>query len=408
MKRVLTFTLIFLLIIATASFLVPYYLVNINTEKKPFYVGVNFCGNTTAEAKLLIDKVKNYTNLFVLQSWPISRNETATKEICDYAVAQGLNIIINLGVHDEDTFSWQLPLLDNAKQRWGDRFLGVYYDDEPGGVQLDYDWSGFPANYSRYFNRSSNSPLNRIYAKMLEANDTGVPPDDYDAEAEYFTSLIRRSINPERWKAEGIQTFTSDYALYWFDYLGGYDVMLAQFGWNNSFVQDIALNRGAARMQNKDWGAIITWKYTEAPYLDSGEEIYKQMRMAYEAGAKYVVIFNYPKIEDNPYGIMTDEHFEALERFWKDIMTTPNTRPTPDSSKAEAALVLPKNYGWGMRNPEDRIWGFWGPDEKSPRIWKLSRLLLSHYGIHLDIVYDDPAFPLAGNYTRIYYWNQTI
>jgi hypothetical protein len=408
MKRVLTLTLIFLLIIATASFFVPYYLVNINTEKKPFYVGVSFCGNTTAEAKLLIGKVKNYTNLFVLQSWPISRNETATKETCDYAVAQGLNIIINLGVHDENTFSWQLPLLDNAKQRWGDRFLGVYYDDEPGGVQLDYDWSGFSANYSRYFNRSSNSPLNRIYAKMVEANDTGVPPDDYDAEAEYFTGYVKRSINPERWKAEGIQTFTSDYALYWFDYLGGYDVMLAQFGWNNSFVQDIALNRGAARVQNKDWGAIITWKYTKAPYLDSGEEIYKQMRMAYEAGAKYVVIFNYPKIKDNPYGIMTDEHFEALERFWKDMMTVPNARPTPDSSKAEAALVLPKNYGWGMRNPEDRIWGFWGPDEKSPRIWQLSRILLSQYGIHLDIVYDDPAFPLAGNYTRIYYWNQTI
>jgi hypothetical protein len=408
MKRALTITLIFLLLTATASIIVPYYLVNISTEKKPFYVGVNFCGNTTAEAKLLIDKVKNYTNLFVLQSWPISRNETATTEICDYTVAQGLNIIINLGVHAEDTFSWQLPLLDNAKQRWGDLFLGVYYDDEPGGVQLDYDWSGFPANYSRYFNRSSTSPWNRIYAKMLEANDTGVPPDNYDAEAEYFTSLMRRSIHPERWKAEGIQIFTSDYALYWFDYLGGYDVMLSQFGWNNSFVQDIALNRGAARMQNKDWGAIITWKYTKAPYLDSGEEIYKQMHMAYDAGAKYVVIFNYPKIEDNPYGIMTDEHFKALERFWKDIMTEPNTRPTPDSSKAEAALVLPKNYGWGMRNPEDRIWGFWGPDEKSPQIWKLSRLLFSHYGVHLDIVYDDPAFPLAGNYTRIYYWNQTI
>jgi hypothetical protein len=373
-----------------------------------FHIGISFCGNTTAEAKLLIDKVKNYTNLFVLQSWPISRNETATKEICDYTVAQGLNIIINLGVHDEDTFSWQLPLLDNAKQRWGNRFLGVYYDDEPGGVQLDYDWSGFPANYSRYYNPSSNSSWNRIYAKILEANETGVPPENYNVEAEYFTNLMRRSIRPERWKAEGIQTFTSDYALYWFDYLGGYDVILTQFGWNNSFVQDIALNRGAARMQNKDWGAIITWKYTKPPYLDSGEEIYKQMRMAYEAGAKYVVIFNYPKIEGNPYGVLTDEHFKALERFWKDIMTKPNTRLIPDSSKAEAALVLPKNYGWGMRNPDDRIWGFWGPDEKSPQIWKLSRLLLSHYGIHLDIVYDDPAFPIAGNYTRIYYWNQTI
>ncbi|MCX6644568.1 MAG: hypothetical protein NT043_05125, partial [Candidatus Bathyarchaeota archaeon] len=39
------------------------------------YVGVAFCGNTTEEAKLLIDRVKSYTNLFVLDSGrnPISR-----------------------------------------------------------------------------------------------------------------------------------------------------------------------------------------------------------------------------------------------------------------------------------------------------------------------------------------------
>ena len=62
-----------------------------------FYLGVSFCGNTVAEAKLLIDKVRNYTNLFVLQSGPISRNETATDEICDYAVASGLKIIVYFG-----------------------------------------------------------------------------------------------------------------------------------------------------------------------------------------------------------------------------------------------------------------------------------------------------------------------
>jgi hypothetical protein len=189
--------------------------------------------------------------------------------------------------------------------------------------------------------------------------------------------------------------------------LAGYDVLLAQFGWNHTLAQDIALVRGAARLQNKTWGAIITWKYSEEPYLDNGTEIYNQMLMAYEAGAKYVVIFNYPKISDNPYGIMTDEHFEALERFWNDVMTEPNLKTIPDFSQAEAALVLPRNYGWGMRQPDDKIWGFWGPDEKSPQIWELSRNLLEQYGIYLDIVYEDPAFPVTGKYPRIYYWNQT-
>jgi len=71
-------------------------------------------------------------------------------------------------------------------------------------------------------------------------------------------------------------------------------------------------------------------------------------------------------------------------------------------------LVLPKNYGWGMRNPQDTIWAFWGPDENSQQIWELSQTLLNQYGTSLDIVYDDPAYPVTGKYPKIYYWNQTI
>jgi hypothetical protein len=316
--------------------------------------------------------------------------------------------MLNLGIHNESTFSWQLPLLETAKQRWGNRFLGVYYDDEPAGAQLDYNWSRFFARYSHDLNRLPNSTMYKIYADLLEANASGSTPENYDREAEWFADEMQRWLEPDRWKAEGITLFTSDYALYWFDYLTGYDVLLAQLGWNHTLVQDIALIRGAARLQNKDWGAIITWKYTEEPYLDNEEAIYNQTLIAYEAGAKYVVIFNYPKISGNPYGIMTDEHFEALEKFWNDVMTVPNVRTIHDSSQAEAALVLPKNYGWGMRHPDDKIWGFWGPDEKSPQIWELSRKLLAQYGTHLDIVYDDPAFPVAGKYPQIYYWNTTI
>ena len=94
MKKIFILSLILLVTIATAAFLVPYTLTNKSTETKPFYIGVNYCGNSTSEAKLLIDRVKTYTNLFVLQSFNFSRNETATKEVCDYAVAQNLNIIV--------------------------------------------------------------------------------------------------------------------------------------------------------------------------------------------------------------------------------------------------------------------------------------------------------------------------
>ena len=418
MKKIFILSLILLVTIATAAFLVPYTLTNKSTETKPFYVGVAFCGNSTSEAKLLIDRVKTYTNLFVLQSFNFSRNETATKEICDYAVAQNLNIIVNFlnsASRDSSALAWQLPLLRNAKQRWGNRFLGVYFDDEPGGIQLDTDWASYFAS-PNFTMRSRqpwfrNSSLYKIYQETLKPNVNSSTPKNYSEEAKWFTDIINWTLHPDQWKdqwkAAGITSFTSDWALYWWDYLGGYDVILAQLGWNHTLTQDIALVRGAARLQNKTWGAIITWKYTEAPYLDNGAAIYNQTLMAYEAGAKYVVIFNYPKIEGNPYGIMTDEHFEALELFWNDVMTEPNLKTIPDFSQAEAALVLPKNYGWGMRHPDDKIWGFWGPDEKSPQIWELSRKLLSQYGLSLDIVYDAPAFPVTGKYPQIYYWNQT-
>ena len=63
------------------------------------YVGIAFGGNTTQQAEALIDKVKGYTNLFILDVGrnPISENQTKVEEICDYAVSQNLSVIINLG-----------------------------------------------------------------------------------------------------------------------------------------------------------------------------------------------------------------------------------------------------------------------------------------------------------------------
>ncbi len=391
-----------LIVILTVVFLVPFILNNEDAEAKPFYIGVNYTGNSTSAAKLLIERVKNYTNLFVIQSLSFGRNETALTEICDYAVAQNLSVIVNLlnAAHvNSSLLIWQLPFLENAEQRWGTQFLGVYFDDEPGGIQLDYDWSSFFAQ-----------PHSAGFARLLpdlDPNDNESASRDYSTAARLFTNIVQYNLRPDKWKNAGVKSFTSDYGLYWWDYLGGYDVLLAQLGWNHTMEQDIALVRGAARMQNKSWGTILTWKYDKPPYIDSGDNIYQQVLMSYQAGAQYTVLFNYPQIEGNLYGgILENEHFEALERFWNDVMVEPNRQE--DSDYGEAVLVLPSNYGWGMRHQNDRIWGFWGPDEKSPQIWELSRKLLLQYGIGLDIVYEDPDFPVEGTYPKIYYWNQTI
>ena len=355
----------------------------LSSDSPSCYLGVSFCGNTVDEAKLLIDKVKSYTNLFVLQSGPISRNETATDAICNYAVSAGLKLIVYFGDLDPKWLTnetmWRASWIKSTKQRWGNSFLGIYYYDEVGGLYLDTD-----KNATRW---------------RLPPNST------YDTRAEDFINRIQNEPGTIALKANSTTIFVSDYVLYWFDYLGGFDVVLAQAGWNHTFSQDIALLRGAAKVQGKDWGTIITWKYSQPPYLDSGSEIYKQMRTSYEAGAKYIVVFNYPYEEGKAYGTLEDEHFEAIEKLWNEIE---KGKITHASIKAEAALVLPSNYGWGMRTPEDTIWGFWGPDEKSPVIWEITQKLLKQYGFSLDIIYDDPNFNYKEKYSQVYMWNSTI
>jgi hypothetical protein len=327
---------------------------------------------------------------------------TATTEICDYAISQGLNIIVYFGWFNPE-YPWQKLWVQNATQRYGDKFLGVYYYDEPGGNQLDYDWEDYFTNLN---NRLKIPGANSgRYQNLLESIEGYLNGDirNYDDEAQIYITYMQQDRDIAFLRNNSIPTFVSDYALFWWDYLGGYDVVFAQLGNNASIMQEIDLTKGAAHLQDKDWGAIATWKYDEPPYLDSGDEIYRQMVMAYQAGAKYLIIFDYPAIENNPYGVLTEDHFETLQKLWADI----NKSTTKRVSSVEAVLVLPQNYGWGMRRIDDRVW-IWSSDEYSPVIWDISRKLIDRYGINLDIVYDDSQFPVTGKYDRICYWNQTL
>ena len=398
MRYSVTLGLVLTLIVVSSSFLFhnPKEPIT-NNQELPVYVGVSFCGNTTAQAKALIDKTKTYTNLFVLQSGPISKNETAINEICNYAIKANQKIIVYFGWFDTEC-PWQIPWVEQAKQRWKNQLLGIYYYDEPGGIQIDYNWASFfeqikEYNYTLYQELTSASIDDNLDIEKF-----------YDVSAELYIDFIANDPGIKELKKQNITIFTSDYALYWWDYLGGFDVILTQLGWNNSIVQEIALVRGAARMQNRSWGTIITWKFDEPPYLDSSKKIYEQMMTSYEAGAEYIIIFNYPQIEDNPYGTMTEGHFIILEEFWIEINRLSDLEEKSEIIKPDVVLVLPRNYGWGMRHPDDRIW-FWGPDEKTLQIWEFSRELILQHGLNMDIIYQDSQYSDLDQYGTIYYWD---
>jgi len=368
------------------------------------YFGVSFCGNTTAEAKLLIDRTKDYTNLFVLQSGPISKNITAINIICEYAVDAGLDFIVFFGWFDTD-YPWQIPWLDFAKERWGDSFLGVYLFDEPGGMQTDGNWT-----YAFHHVKEVDPEFYQTIEEYIQENINQTVTRDYEAAKKAYVKYVLTQRRVNELINRSITSFTSDYALYWFDYLAGYDTIFVELGWNHNTQKHIALCRGAATVQQKDWGTIIVWNELNQTSKNTGDyktgpEMLEDMHISYEAEANYIIIFNYPTDPPgNPYGILTDEHFEAMQQFWSYMQQHPEDY---GKTEAQAALVLPENYAWGIRKPDDKIWGYWGPDDLSPQIWELCHDLLDQYGLALDIVYDDPDFPIADIYQEIYYWNYT-
>jgi hypothetical protein len=428
----------------------------------PFYVGVTYCGDSVEDAKLLVDEVKNYTNLFILQSGPLQHNNSAVDMIGDYAVDCGLNFMVYLGFNSIALANNWLSTYDG---RWGDRFLGVYAFDEPGGKMLDgemslypeeaegrglikradsldcyidalavsltymrngtvrINYSDIPSPFSRVIYYQNGTIVGEIYHQngtltTSVLNDTSQLTYTYDElwaayplqtnrdAKQGYVNFVSDQVNmTRRYQNTTLNVITADYGLHWYDYESGYDAVLAQFCWNESTTQAIASVRGAANCYDKDWGAIITWKYTEAPYLASGDEIYQQMCTAYENGAKYVVVFNYAPDMQGAYGTLKEEHFEALQRFWTD--EGHNSDVVRGQVKADVAFVLPQDFGSGLRKQDDTVWGLWEPTQEEQQIWSQLQNALTQYGEKLDIIYNDTSHPGDGKYSQLIYADTT-
>jgi hypothetical protein len=201
-----------------------------------------------------------------------------------------------------------------------------------------------------------------------------------------------------------VRLFTSDYGLYWFDYQSGYNTVFAELFGTQIDSETLALVRGAADMQNKSWGVMVEPSSQLPLALQSGTQLYSELEQSYLSGADYAVVFNYSPY-DNATGLLQGQQFDAIQKFWKDVVQNPGET---NIVRGQDALVLPANYGWGMRNPNDTLWGIWPADNCSQQVWNAVQVSLSKYGSKLDIVYDDPAYPVEGRYQHVYYWNQTI
>lgn len=341
------------------------------------FIGVTADGNVTA-TKTLIDRVKGITNLLIINNPDVIRNETSLNEVCHYAYEAGQSFFVFMAhptywQYNYDPLEW----ISESKEIYGDNFLGIYLYDEPGGNQLDL-------GDFRMFDFDNDMPLN-----YRDAAYTYV----------YFLNInIRDFIKTDK-------LVTSDYGLFWFDYEAGYDAVFCEFGSNRIKELNIPLCRGAAEMHNKTWGVMVTWKYDNPPYVESADELFDDMVTAYQAGAKYIAVFNHPEI--GQYGLLIEEHFDAIEQFKDYVIDNPQNK---SSNVQRIDYVLPENYGWGLRNPNDKMWGVWEADEISQEIWHDLDGFIEKYGYDFDVLIDShyTEFFAYQHYVTLYSWDGNI
>jgi hypothetical protein len=346
---------------------------NASTVMPKVYIGVDLAyGNLTA-VENQIDQMSGYTNLVVIGSTSITYNISQLNDVCKSIYDKGLYFI--LYTEDAPSLQW----LQSAINKWGNHFLGLYAYDEPGGKQID-----------RYGEEMA----------VRQATNYTDAANRYNTIMNFILGYIKRNYD----NSTNVPLFTSDYALYWFDYEAGYNTVFGEFVWNYSRPLNVALDRGAATVQDKDWGVMITWTYTNSPYIESGPQLLDDMKLAYDNGAKYIIVFD--SNANYTQGILQPQHLQAMQQFWQYIQANPQPSDPPSS---RVAFVLPNDYGYGFRGPDDRIWGLWQADNLSEPLCVNLNNALQQYGSKLDIIYDDPAFP---SYTSIYgtliFWNGTI
>ncbi len=350
-----------------------------NSQQNVF-LGVDVSFESVPATEQLIDQVCNYTNLFVIGCYG-NYNLTRLSVLSQYVYDKGLSFI----VYTDDPRYPSRQWLADAKNTYGDRFLGIYYFDEAGGKQLD----------------QASHP---IVTKATSFNDAATK---YVQIVNFFLHNETYGISRNFAYPNEFPLFTSDYSLYWYDYAAGYDTVFAEFTMNYSQQLNLDLVRGAAASQNKDWGVMITWKYNTPPYMESKQDLLSDMKLAYENGAKYIIVFdgdqNWTK------NILSPDQLEAINEFWQYY----NANPLSDRT----AYVLPLDYAYGFRGPSDRIWGLWSRDSIISGIcWdsitnsicnNVSKLI-QEYGKNLDIVYPNGTYPVESlGYRNVFYWNDT-
>ena len=288
------------------------------TNNADVFVGVDIGYGDEKDVYIIAEAISGYANLIILGSLNVTTDTAKLTRVCDYLYQKGFHFIVYVGFAKNGYTPPRGPdpqFFTRAASKWEDKFLGVYIFDEVGGKLMD-------GSHSIDITAADN---------YLEA-------------ATIYTHHLNFSLGnvSQYYEPANFTLFTSDYALYWYDYLSGYDVVFGEFVGNQSRQLTVALCRGAAKALDKNWGIMITWSYQQDPFLEDAGQLFLDMVLAYENGAKYIVVFNspgeFPAMTE--FGTLAPEHFEAIKRFWNYVSTAPKVEKYP----SRTAYVLPRDY----------------------------------------------------------------
>lgn len=347
------------------------------------FVGVDVGYGDEKDIYKVADAIEGYANLIIIGSLAVTEDTEALVRVCNYLHQKDFYMMVYVGYDEKNHLLPRGPdpdFFNTTAKQWGDKFLGAYLFDEAGGQQLDRA------------------------VLLVDA------ADNYTQAGQIFVENLRRGLTSysDYYSSSDLPLFTSDYAFYYYDYLAGYDVVLSQYVGNQSRHITNSICRGAAHSLNKEWGIIITWKYNQAPFLEEPDQLYRDMIIAYENYAKYIVVFNSPENNAHPtsLGTLSNGHLNAMKKFWEYTKTNPRC----GSYVANVAYVLPDDYAYGFRSSNDKVWGLWEADLLSSNVWNDVNNLLQNHDFILDVIYENALnnqFIIA-TYDKLVFWNGTV
>ena len=227
MKKRYRYAFVIIIITLIIGFGSHFYVNNHSTISSPnVYIGVDAAYSDVKSIEKLVNTVKPYTNFFIIGSNIITYNENDLNQLCQYINDADMSFAPFMHTNP-DSFN-QTQWAIQAKQTWKNHFWGLFPYDEAGGVQID---------------QARSSVENGNITLML------VPEADNYTDAAYKFSSSLSDVLAE-YRLTNASLMTSDYALYEFDYRGGYNVVLAEFGYNLSKpIQLVSVQRSSHNAQ---------------------------------------------------------------------------------------------------------------------------------------------------------------